>query len=598
MNSDSKNTVVYRHVAGPGCGKTTQLLEFIKEEQKKGLVLDDMNICSFTRVQTSDLKRRICNIYPDGLDDNGHGTPKIDRYVKTFHGLALGACINHYLIEPSRPNCSGTHTIILQGYDQFGKDWRPVYHRFCSESGLEYDPKIGDPLEQDGDISNNELPIGNAFFSIYNLLKARRMPLSRWAIAKNILGAEVDSSRLNTRVFESWEQFKEAYAYLEHEDYVILATEKKALISPKVLIIDEFQDLSPSQYALYEVWRDSGRIERIYIAGDPDQSIYSFRGANPKQFIETTAEDHTGAYSGNLPVSYRCPLEIVKFSETILGRKSNMAPKCTGGSVDIVEPEGRYIEKTGDISPTISEVYKQYGDVLILCRFKRHVKLVSHCMSNAGIPHHNLSGKLKTWVEARSISWKKISIHEILLFIHAVESYFNGNSVSSIDTGTLKGILLAYPKVSEHLNHPVQKLISGNRNRDLILISDILMVLSEHPITRTSGIIDEMKFGGREGANIKTYLNAYVSSGNRNPPAAIRIDTIHQAKGLESKAVIILSAFQKNRVEQCYTDSDRFDEERRIYFVAATRASEHVRILTKPLLGGVVAPPLTDIIGA
>lgn len=69
------------------------------------------------------------------------------------------------------------------------------------------------------------------------------------------------------------------------------AIEARCAPPGSVLLIDEFQDLSPLQYKLYEAWRDSPGVNRVYITGDVHQAIYGFRGADPTHFRETPADE-------------------------------------------------------------------------------------------------------------------------------------------------------------------------------------------------------------------------------------------------------------------------------------------------------------------
>src|SRR5699024_8421063 len=84
-------------------------------------------------------------------------------------------------------------------------------------------------------------------------------------------------------ILRSWDAYKRNAEprRFEHHDYVDACLKRDYAPEVRLLCIDEFQDLSPVEYALYKLWRDSGEIDWIYVAGDVNQSIYSFRCATP-----------------------------------------------------------------------------------------------------------------------------------------------------------------------------------------------------------------------------------------------------------------------------------------------------------------------------
>ena len=116
---------VFRHISGPGSGKTHTLLTFVsqEQEQEQGLALRDLTFCSFTRSQRDDIRVRIGALFPDAT------AKEIRKQVKTVHGVALTDCLRHGLIpELSRKDSP----IITEGANP------QPFERFCREYGLDY----------------------------------------------------------------------------------------------------------------------------------------------------------------------------------------------------------------------------------------------------------------------------------------------------------------------------------------------------------------------------------------------------------------------------------------------------------------------------
>lgn len=82
-------------------------------------------------------------------------------------------------------------------------------------------------------------------------------------------------------------------------DDVILRTVEQWSLDPEVsrrysrwfkhLLIDEFQDINEAQYQLVRLW--SAESESVFVIGDPDQSIYGFRGSDPRFFAELARDE-------------------------------------------------------------------------------------------------------------------------------------------------------------------------------------------------------------------------------------------------------------------------------------------------------------------
>ena len=90
-----------------------------------------------------------------------------------------------------------------------------------------------------------------------------------------------------------WEKYLE---FADLYDFTRLLTEvyKRGLIitpSAKYLFFDEFQDFSPLQYRIYELWRDGVPRKKVWIAGDDAQVVYRFRGASPSYMLSTPCDD-------------------------------------------------------------------------------------------------------------------------------------------------------------------------------------------------------------------------------------------------------------------------------------------------------------------
>ena len=95
------------------------------------------------------------------------------------------------------------------------------------------------------------------------------------------------------------------------------------------LVIDEFQDITTLQYAVYDEWKP--HVDAVLIAGDDDQVVYAWQGADPKLLLDEQVDDDVV-----LPNSYRLPSKILNVVNTQIDhidkrQDKNLKPRKQGG---------------------------------------------------------------------------------------------------------------------------------------------------------------------------------------------------------------------------------------------------------------------------
>jgi len=511
-----------------------------------------------------DVRNRIKELFPDSTEKDREG------HIKTIHGTALSSMIRSHHIEPG----DGKDMVIQEGRNPW------AYVDFSNLYGLKYDPKLGKVTGEEDDILiRGNLPNGNAFFAVNNYLAANMWPFTSWPYAVHEMGIKIDKRTIDTALFHKWEEYKRSRRLYEHEDYCKKALEVRPHLPGKVLIIDEFQDVSPSHNALYEMWRDQGTFDQIYLAGDDNQSIYGFRGANPG-YIRNTPANLSGAWGGSVPVSHRCPSQVVKLADQVLRGTSNMVPREDGGTVEWVRKQ-----TAPAVLDHILDLHQRYGKVMVLSRFRSHVQKWHELLDSNGIPHLSRSGKYYTWdkvvPERDGRPQNKREVGDILGFLYALDKYRTQGGPWTVPKKYALGLsaVLSVPepnrkRTDSYLNHLKPDLP--------VSIPDLLTDKMGLPEDLTPyDLITCMQFKGRYDPQIKKRLNTAVSNGRYIMPGSIEVDTIHSVKGLESPAVVIDCSFNVDRVMDAKANPE---EERRVGYVAVTRSSSHVSLI-EPIHG-------------
>lgn len=287
---------VTKLVGAPGSGKTTNLLRLLRDELRDGTPLDDVLFCSFTRASREEIEDRLLDIADDegALDDLDDDTAPTDS-VRTVHGAALKAALDAGAIElRNRDNLDDRGQLLIRRTDDqdscyfswfFGQHFPTV----------EYDPEGDDPIERlqsaEWDDANAEVPAGNQVMAVYDHLQSKGWPLDRFYRAPLSEGIDLPDRKI-IEVLREWDAFKERNDLIQDADYVKRAVDRECPPPGRVVFIDEFQDLSPLQIRLYEMWRDSARstacispailIRRSMASAAPSRCI-STRPSSTKQ---------------------------------------------------------------------------------------------------------------------------------------------------------------------------------------------------------------------------------------------------------------------------------------------------------------------------
>ena len=505
---------VYRRMSGPGTGKTHCLLTFVEKERDQGLDLSDLMFCTSTRSQRDDVRTRIGELFP------GASAKAIRRRVKTIHGVALTDCLLSDLI----PDVAG-HVIVE-------KENPEPFSAFCNEYRLPYHPNAGTVLPEDALMRWQHLPDGNKIFAIARYIGQQySWQPEHWRYALSALGISgVPSVHNVPAIIRAWATYKADHEWYEHDDYIRLAIDRRALPNVRVMVVDEFQDVSPLQYMLFRTWCDSP-IERIYIAGDPNQAIYGFLGADPAFLTRTPAVDQ-----GTVPVSRRCPAEIMRVADAVLRAPSYMEPCGPGGVVSAFYPH-----TPDQFVHSVLRVYHQYGEVLILSRFTNYVRRMGNALSRAGIPNTGLSpGKVYGWETVRvKEDNTTLSVPVLLGLLRRVDDYRKDALNWSATPGEVRELLKASALEEKKRRRLLNNLTTGG-NWFLGELLDLFGIAADVPRPAIP-LIRGLRLSERLRTNLVRALD------NRILPGSIRVDTIHAAKGLEAPAVILHAGYLPSR---------------------------------------------------
>ena len=368
------------------------------------------------------------------------------------------------------------------------------------------------------------------------------------------------------------------------------------------LLIDEFQDISPDQFELIRLWNREGK--ELFAIGDPDQSIYGFRGADAECF-QKLSELYPELVTLSLRVNYRSAPEIletacgfIRHNEGGHEALSPADPERRGGPIRFVSAasplsEGIFVAKeinrlvggidmidteTGFYGERPEEAYRSFSEIAVLCRTNRQLELLEKCLRKESIPYvvqgkedflsaDSVRGTLAffRWILAEEgtegkealgrlaarLLWK---LPENRITEEVLEAA--GESYGPLAGKTAPGKLLS--KWAEEMG-----LSEDPQIKKLLAMALLYPTMEELLLTAETGSEgDHMRCGGK-----------------RIPADAVHLMTLHASKGLEFPVVLICGVEKEKLPLETKKGETDLSEERRLFYVGMTRAKEQL-ILT------------------
>ncbi|MBC5648675.1 UvrD-helicase domain-containing protein [Christensenella tenuis] len=382
------------------------------------------------------------------------------------------------------------------------------------------------------------------------------------------------------------------------------------------LLVDEFQDVNPVQLGLIRAW--GAKSKGIFVIGDPDQSIYGFRGSDAHCFERLKADRPVREI--RLKKNYRstpeiigCALPVVRHSEPVLEAQRGSGVKTRLLTADSPFSEALFIAKeinamVGGVDMLAAHAQHKKGadtayglsDIAVLYRTHRQAELIEECLVKEGIPYVVL-GKDDTLADRR--------VRGALAFFRVLcdpkDSVSLGTCLraDSVTPAAAEKILDAYGREKKTVSSIVSVLkdvgeteLAGRFETCAPLMrkatpAELLdLWLSGHgygeemPVClkrlrnmavfhlRMADFLAALTFG-TEGDVKRSGQKAYTAD-------AVTLMTLHAAKGLEFPAVFLCGVTDglvpfRRKDGECSEQ-----EERRLFYVGMTRAQDELIMLT------------------
>jgi len=332
----------------------------------------------------------------------------------------------------------------------------------------------------------------------------------------------------------------------------------------KHFVVDEYQDVSPLQQRLLDLWL--GRRRQLCVVGDVSQTIYSFTGATP-DFLTGFASRYSGARTVRLSRDYRSTPQIVSLANRVLSRsrRGGGALVLPAGAVELVAqrpggPAVHFKDYEDDVAEAAG-VVEQVGrlrssgvplsEIAVLYRTNSQSEAIERALSDAGIGYLVRGGER---------FFERDEVKRAVVMLRAAARTERANLTG--DVGADARMVLGREGWSEQ--PPAPRGAVRERWDSLNAIVELADELGSKRGADLDGLVAEL--GERAAAQ-----NAPTVEG-------VTLSSLHAAKGLEWDAVLLVGVSEGLLPISLAEGPAAIEEERRLLYVGVTRAREHLVI--------------------
>lgn len=381
------------------------------------------------------------------------------------------------------------------------------------------------------------------------------------------------------------------------------------------IMIDEFQDIDGLQYELMQAL--CAYHKNLFIVGDPDQTIYSWRGANVKHILDFD-KNFPKVKTIMMMKNYRSTPEIIAAANSLIDKntvrmKKQLIPTLAKGERVVYSHAKTTKEEANSIAERIKKLSKAgvpYGDITILYRAHYIARTIEEGLMRAEIPYTIYSGvQFFDRMEIKdALSYLRlIAYRDDLSFMRIVNTPKRNIGEKRMrflkEYAAANGCLL-YDALVKSIDEPMFANTQARRFVKLIerlssichtmpaseLLSAVLNESGYEEALRTEGAQDrldnlaelkqavyEYETGCGEESRLEDFLSHVALLTNADAaasPNAVKLMTVHTAKGLEFPYVFICGLDEGMFPSKRTSSFEAMEEERRLAFVAMTRAEK------------------------
>jgi len=478
---------MFRIFGPPGTGKTTRLLDMVDKALAEGVQPHQIAFLAFTKKAAREARERASERFDLNAKEDL-------AFFQTLHSFGK--------------RITGLRNENLMGDDH--------YRELSTHIGVELNVRVNEEEER----VSSQHPI----LDLLHKARARKVSVRRQYDQSELMMSWTEVSYITT----AFNNYKAVNGLYDFTDMLELFIKYGAQQCPyfKLVFLDEAQDLSPLQWDVAHILEEHS--DRMFAAGDDDQAIFRWNGADVEHLINLPGSSDT------LSKSYRVPHRVHALAETLTKRISHRFPK-------VYEPRDApgAIEHLYDLS----NLNMDHGSWLILAQANYMLSPIDAELKTMGLLfERNHKSSIKERVAEAVNGWEQLrKDREVPLHtVEAVYSFMSGNG-GRIARGHKK------IAASDEELFTLKKL---RESHGLLIGADLIW----------HDALDKLPPLDRQ------YIIAFLRKGERfNAKPRIQLNTIHQSKGGEADNVVLFSDISPAAAR------DIGDDLHRLFYVAVTR---------------------------
>lgn len=505
-------------IFGPaGAGKTRVVVEYLQEHVAKGEIsLLRSIIVSFTRAASADIASRV----------NPGGQPGI--YHTTLHGL----CRRFYAYE--------------------GQLAEPMLGKFFAEHGIAYKAHhSADPEDWTAGMDNSP---GGQVVAFWGWMRNRMLPLeearAEYRGPRDAIGPLLESEKGMVSLWADYVKWKRDNSVIDYTDMLewVLSDPPQGEDRWDCFVLDEAQDCTPLQWHVANAFARCAGI--AYIAGDDDQAIYGWAGANPREFLEAEV-----TVDEMLHINYRSAANIIDVSQEFIRRNRFRRDKDIyhtrlGGSIEYTH----YLPQLSTDESTFVMARAHYLNSELMV-----------ALQHEGYPFVDQRNFYGVSGAASSAFARYLRLSR-------------GAAITLQDWHRLLEAIPAKPWMMPGEKTRIARLSRDEREGTFVSRTNLLDWGATDMLVAavSTGSLDPLKMLSKERLDYLTTVEERHGVSFLDPAvagAACTVGTIHRFKGLEADHVVLHAGMSPGAA---YEARQNPEPERRVFYVAMTRAKERL----------------------
>ena len=567
-------------IAGPGSGKTMVITERIRYlTQKKKVDPASILVVTFTRAAAEEMRQRFVYMSKDSKTRVSFGT---------FHSVFF--TILKYAYGYSASNIAAPRQkeeILRFAMDAAGMDPLP---------GREDTGEILGEIEK---AKGSMMDIG-CYYAVSCPEETFRK-----------IYREYTRRMRDSRLIDFEDMMADTYRLLKERPDILAAWQKRF----QFILVDEFQDINLLQYRIVRML--AGYEDNLFAVGDDDQSIYGFRGANAGIMLHFT-QDYPEAAVLYLPDNFRSRPEIVQAASNLISHNRHRFQKtfrpyrsASPHSVLVRQFRSPY-EENAEIVRRIEQLHGNglpYGQMAVLFRTNTQSRMLVEYLMSRNIPFRlgsRVPDLFNHWIAMDIMAYLHIAQgsrkrRDFLRIINRPNRYISRRMLqdAEIDLAALRNSYESRAWMQERISRLEYDIAMMHRMAPYAAIAYIRKAvgydqfLQEYAASVRAdaadlvSVLDELQESSRPYQTLSAWeehIRAYERELERRSGEedagkdAVMIATMHYAKGLEYDVVFIPDANDGITPYRRALLEEDLEEERRMFYVAMTRAKERLYI--------------------